>query len=210
MIRRTCLLAACAAVAAIWFGVPALADNINPPFWSGFPGTTFEQYEFSTSNPNPSPDLVNNPFGTPQATVIPGFMQTWQETFAGRQGVWPLSGTIEVWIPNQPQPNPEKDIWVQLDWQPQAQGNRPTVWELDSQIQSTLLQENLLPNNWIHSTYQITLPYNPTHETVRVDGGIMVDELVIHTICVPEPSSVVLLAAGAFSLLAYVWRRRRS
>jgi len=37
----------------------------------------------------------------------------------GRQGVWPLSGEIWIDFPNQPEPLPFKDIYIQLTWEEQ-------------------------------------------------------------------------------------------
>jgi hypothetical protein len=141
----------------------------------------------------------------PTLSAIPGALQEWQATWDGATGVWPLSGTMYVDIPNNPVANPYKDIWVQLTWEPQAIGNVPTVWETDSSTYGSLVNQQALSGGWIHSTYLIHLVPNPDSELVRIDGGIMVDQLVIDTICVPEPGSLALLALGG---VAWLLRRR--
>ena len=96
-----------------------------------------------------------------------------------------------------------------------APGNRPTVWETISGTNSVLVNEIMLEptgelppegTNWIHSAFSMRIYPNPSFEIVRIDGGIMVDEVVIDTICVPEPRTLGLLGLG---VLTSVFRRRR-
>ena len=189
------------------------ADDLYPPLWRGDPGSTFQMWEFLTPDPNAVPDVWDNIYGMPIAEVTPGTGQEWWDIYGDRQGVWPLSGTIEVPINNQPLPLPYKDILVQLTWSQQVSTSIPVVWDLVSGVQGTLVNEiDLGPTGepygdgtWYHSTYLIHLEPNPDFEIVKIDGTIMVDELVIDTICFPEPASLGLLALGGLAML----RRRR-
>jgi hypothetical protein len=55
--------------------------------------------------------------------------------------------------------------------------------------------------NWWHSTYNLRIYPNPDFEILRIDGTVMVDQIVIDTICIPEPAALILLAFGGLLLL---------
>lgn len=187
---------------------PAWADDLNPPAWRGQPGTTFQEWKFLNDNPTPSPDLVNNPYGQPSSHVWPGTDQHWWSTWGGRPGVWPLSGTSEFYLPNAP-PNDYKDVWIQITWAKQAFASAPILTSNPGGTIQLLHQIDIGPTNepppaganWWHSTYNIRIYPNPTFETIRIDGTIMVDQVVIDTICAPEPASLGLLLMGGVALL---------
>lgn len=193
-------------VLVLSFSAVALADDLNPPAWRGQPGSTWGEWVFSTNNPHEAPVAGFNPFGNPFMNAQPGFLQQWQPIFDGRQGVWPLSGVIEVDIPNNPVANPEKWIQVQITWKPQAAGEVPGIGAhigpigTPNPFNGALKSQQLLPDGWTYSIYDIVLTPNPSREIVRVDGAIMVDQLVIDTICIPEPLTLSLLAVGGLLL----------
>lgn len=186
----------------------ALGDDLNPPPWRGDPGSTFGKWEFSTNDPNPLPEPgYLYPWGLPTTSVVPGLLQNWMPEWEGRIGVWPLSGEIVTDIPNRPLPLPYKDIWIQLTWAQQAPNTWPAVSELRFGVPATLVQELPLPGGvWFHSTYLIHLEPNPDWERILITGAVNVDEMVIDTICVPEPTTLGLLVIGAIAL----FHRRRS
>ena len=189
----------------------SFADDIHPPPWQrGSDGTTMAQWEFLTSDPNPIPDILSNRYGPTIMSVYPGVGQAWWEIWGDRDGVWPLSGTIEIEIANRPEPLPYKDIWVQVTWAEQAPGTAPYVWETISGLDAQLIDEiplgptaELPPagDTWWHSTYLIHIEPNPDFEIVRIDGAVMIDEIVIDTICIPEPATLGLLLIGGLALL---------
>ncbi len=186
------------------------ADDIHPPLWRAQPGTTYARWEFSTPDLNPLPDEFVNPNGTPATEIFPG--HDWLHEYGGRFGVWPLSGLIVVDIPNFPPPNPHKVVWVQVTWSSPSPYAEPDVDELLFGRAGELIRRKPLPPDqdiqWWHDTYRLTIVPNPPREVIRLQGAIWVDELVIDTICVPEPSSLAFLG-GTMGFLGLVVRRRR-
>ena len=108
----------------------ASADDLYPPPWRGMPGSTMQAWEFSVETVPGTPvlpDIDLNPIAPALAYPYPGTGQAWTDVWGGRQGIWPLSGTVEVEIPNFDVPNPYKEIWVQLTWAKQVSSSKPVV-----------------------------------------------------------------------------------
>ncbi len=193
------------------------ADDINPPtLWQrGEPGSTFQQWEFSSDNLNPAPDFLDNPNGTPVLTIYPA--HAWEEEWGGHSGVWPLSGALQTEIPNNRIPNDYKLIQIQLTWSTEVPVPVSPVFIIESDptgevtildAETIILGPTGVPGagpDWFHTTYLFEIVPNPNIETITISGTIMVDELVIDTICVPEPATLSLLGAGSLLLI----RRKR-
>ena len=88
-------------------------------------GCTSQTWNFSTSTDPigiPSECPCDNPYGTPTATLSTTGSSDffgWLAAYDGRDGVWrgePLQ--IELMIPNQAVPNPYKEIYLEMDFQP--------------------------------------------------------------------------------------------
>jgi len=204
-----------------------LAEDLNPPPWRGQWSTTVQYWEFMTGDPGPLPPdgpgpLVDDPVGPPyeqpgylpstELTVVPGPGMEWIQVdeISGRVGIWPLSGVIDVIVDNHdPKPENEKWIWIQLTWRAQDIGEYPII-HLDDPSGNIygpvdpFLEEDL-GLGWTLSKYFYVLDWNPEWESVHIEGTIDVDELVIDTWCIPEPGTMVLLAAGLPLLLRRKW-----
>jgi hypothetical protein len=187
--------------------------DLTPPEWRGDDGSVWASWDFETSETSPAPDMGSNPYGDTILTASPGTGQEWQATLDGAVGVWPLSGNIIIEVDNRPELQPEKLVWIQLTWQRQAPENLPPlVWVaydssstgfLDPEVEFQRTEAGM--ENWTYSLYKVTLDYNPTHETINIQGGVNVDSVVIDTLCIPEPATVGFLGLGALAL----YRRRK-
>lgn len=182
---------------------PALADDIVHPWWRDDARTTYERWEFGTNaNPVPADEYIGE-FSTPQAAIPIG---DWRADKHGRQGVWKLSGEMLLEVENYPEPFEEKRVWIQVTWA----GELPTVeaWgetDIQDSVLATLVSQTLLEDPWVHTTFEVVLTPNPTFETIFIHGGAYVDEVVIDTICIPEPVTLWLLALGGLAVI----RRKR-
>lgn len=206
-----------------------LADDLEPPGWRDNDNaednrSTYQRWEFETpddgigsltgllpdspyTNPQFDPlNPVNAPLG---AIIMPKDGDDWRDELNGRTGVWPLSGTISIQIPNYSD-GPEKTIWIQLTWMPQIQDAVPEIIAMTNYqpfvpAGDPLIEQPAGPadTDWIHSTYLITVQPNPEFEMISISGDIYVDEMVIDTIC-PEPATMVLLGLA----VPFVLKRR--
>jgi len=217
--KPLCLLAA-AALAA-----PALAEDLQPPWWRGEISTTSQVWEFDDPavtmpgtpiRPDGPAPGGQPPLDSTQLIWDPGPppWDQWMERDEGRFGVIGLSGWIDIIVDNHdPRPENEKWIWVQLTWRPQDQGEVPIFEAIDPQpIQAPRIVEEIPLDadpvlGWRETTYAWELDWNPPDERFIISGTINVDELVIDTWCVPEPTSAAMLLVGL--PVAIWWCRRR-
>jgi hypothetical protein len=204
--------------AAVVFGISAAtvrADDIYPPPWQrNQPNTTRQAWTFSTdANPLPPDEDFFNPNGTPHVTIT-GTGNVWRSLYDNHVGVWTLGGadsSMDLGIPNTAyDPEKQKELWTQITWQPEY-ANEPAPVVVVDGIQSLPVTTYPEGNGgWFQSVYDTWLPFNPSYEDVIVTGSYDLGEIVVDTRCVPEPSSLALLAMGGFSLAAFLWRRKQS
>jgi len=218
-----------------WLVVPAVADDIRIPEWRGEWSTTYQYWDFLTPNAgDPSdplggvkPDgpgpLVEGQPGQPYEQegylpstmlwVTPGPGMQWlpdDPTGTNRRGIWPLSGSMEVVVDNHKPVNPYKLVWLQLTWHAQE---IPCNWSIGNFNPAPLPEDLRLVDHidhadgWTTTIYEWYLRPNPPDERFTISGNIYVDQLVIDTWCVPEPSTLAMLLG--VSLMALGWRRKK-
>jgi hypothetical protein len=140
----------------------------------------------------------------------------------GREGVAQLSGDLNFIIPNTPEShNLNKLMQVQVTWLPEVTGARPEL-HADTpgglRISDWLQTDQILGDGWIHTTFEgsgfdrmppLDGPFNPLGEQFTLSGNIYVDQVVIDTVCIPEPGQLALGAVMVVVGAGYAWRRYR-
>lgn len=193
----------------------AVADDLVPPPWQrGMPNSTYQEWDFPDGQLQPANPGYINPNGVP--IQIPGGTTgptAWQPTFAGRTGVWCIgpNGELVFMIPNNPVPENEKHIWAQITWFVAPGDPSVTVVPFGPPAgQARTVGTIDLAEGWHHSTFEFILPEQPEVEFFHIvnhlpDTNVYIDQVVIDTLCVPEPASMAAVALGLGALI----RRRR-
>jgi hypothetical protein len=141
--------------------------------------------------------------------------------FQGRSDVNAVEGGASYfYLDNSDLPRPEKRIRIQVTWWSGGDDIEATnVWfsgpswpsgDPDAGFEWVPSQEYTHADNWVTSAFDFTLEPNPSQEVIGIysSGYVYLDQVVIDTWCVPEPSTLVLLATAAVGLLLFVRRRR--
>jgi len=202
--------------------VSVSAEDLLPPGWRGDANSTLQIWEFSDDT-NPAPaDVDQNSYGDPEATIYGNFElplrdTRWLAEDMGHHGVWKIGTSMGLSIPNDPELRELKQIRLQVTYDggcsPDLSPEIDVVASDNAVItEFQLVQQTALDNVYTHAVYDLELRPNPSDEVVwilpRYDN-VYVDEVVIDTICVPEPSTLLLLVVGAAGILVYVLKRKR-
>ncbi len=176
-------------------GASAAADDLNPPPWRGYEGSTMQHWSFDTqpgSWSNIPPEIVNNPYGSPNAAActFPCGNPGWNDTYYGRQGVLRFE-RLNLDIPNRAEPLQGKDIWLQAVFYDDG-------FDLDAEVTPqgpdsysvTLLSEETTPleGNWVYKFFKWEITPNPDSEIIELTASgkemlVRVDQIVVDTIC---------------------------
>ncbi len=205
----------------------ARADDVDPPSWRGGPLSTFAQWEFEIVTDDNPPQIVDNPFapfgdGPAPPNVFEAVDDDDPETYLsdfppGMFGEPGSDGNIYGGrLPNFIDEEPLKYIRFQVTWlseNPTGPDDRPIVtvegFEAGVSIPGVLVDQydaSIFSGGlWGAVTvYDFELRPNPDFEdfqiaTTRPD--IYLDQVVVDTISLPEPSSFLLLGLSSVALL---------
>ena len=203
------------------------------PDWRGEPGTTWSVWDDWAQYPGPMPPdaFTANPAGvaSPYATADPDsafLLDSWTDGLGeNRWNVLHIVGDDELGfhLDNYDRNFPEKLVRIQISHD--SDHARPLAFNVllgyDGVTFPIHVPADLVavtePPGWVTAAYEFSVEPNPQWEEIYLkfdwdpahDPSAYVDQVVIDTWCIPEPSTLVLLSAGAVGLLACAWRRRR-
>jgi len=200
------LLLSCSALATI--------SDLNPASWRTDPAgqfaTTLQGWSFDDGAALTVPELVSNSFGAPTMEIVAG---TYMQSYMGRDGVlrYTAAGEIGISIPNSD--NTEegtwKQIWLQVIYSdPYGAGFDIPVVTVPGYDTFERVSSQDLGDGFVLDTYDIIIRPNPTEEELimfPIQCAMYVDEIVVDTICVPEPATLLVLSLGGLVAL----RRRK-
>lgn len=192
---------------------PAMADDLFPPDWRGEPNSQTAEWDTWLTCGEPD-DWISNP---PEIGMPSGEWGNRHDEFAGRFGVLDIGADDEVKfdLDNYNNNNPEKLIRIQITFNA-IEGGRPIAVDICVNNEPDDMYVPLAPvethdhgMGWVTEAYDIVLMPNPESETIGLKFAsypAFVDQVVIDTICIPEPATMGLLVLGGIGVLM---RRRR-
>lgn len=185
------------------------------PWWNrGDPGSTHQAWAFVGSDNPATPEVEGNPYGIALATISTGDFEPdpqWYDNLLGRQGVWHAESTVEILleIPNQAVSNPEKEIYLEIDFLGELSNFAAYPVPFGGVVELISQEIEIVDTNWKKLTALWRVEPNPDLEFLCYSfsgiGGVGVDYVIVDTICVPEPLTICLLGLGGLLL-----RRRRT
>jgi len=217
---RKALLAAVCALAVM--AQAAWADDLYAPAYRGMTGSTTQEWDFITAGtPRPqstyyydAPDgtggITNNPFAKAQGTAA----QAWIYGGAWQGGMWSNADVLEFSIPDDMAAGPGtwKDLRLQVTFLAAAAVEPEVMVYHGSQDFSPI---SSMVYDLGGGRYQLVQDWrtepNPIQEYVEVTHaatGFAVDQVVIDTICTPEPATLCFLGAGLAGLVTRRLRRK--
>ncbi len=227
------------------------ADYNNPPGWENDPYFTHQSWSFTDSSNPSAPDSGYVSPGSPVFNLTAA-NHTWVDDLGmvydpsfnplgQRQGGWRVDGPSgirdverEDWftidIPNTPNPNLTKEIWIELTFMVKNLGHAGTISnDVDLQIFADGISDgdhqfdylgsieeglggSLQGEIWVRSASTFSFFPQPGNETITLSGWlddgfyVVLDQVDVDTRCIPEPATLSLLGMGVLALV----RRRKN
>jgi hypothetical protein len=202
------LVAALAAAAA--------GEDIFPADYRGQEGYAAQEWDFITSGDTgyggySAPDgvggITDNPYGPVMANATGGTYL--EDQGPGPGGAW-QGGSLMFFVPNRLEPDPDSWKWLRVQVTASGPGFSVNAGSTGGEQWSRLDEQSAdLGSGWQAYAIDWLCEPNPDAEsvTIALDAGTAVSEVIIDTVCIPEPVTLMLTAAGAASVLR---RRRKS
>lgn len=216
--KKTFILVVAVLAAAFTSVVSATIINDTAPTWRGQPNTTYQAWGFDTAAATPAvlEAGCDNDYGTPSLTingVSTGFppVTYWKNTDNGHQGVWRMYGDsyAQIFLPNVPVINDQKIVQLQITYYASGYtGADPELFVFSSPAYTNLVvnqisKVQLDEHYYYHAIWEIVIEPNPYEETLYIlprDCTIYIDEIIVDTICIPEPATIAVLTLGGLLL----------
>jgi len=220
----------------MFVGGPALADDVRVPAWRGSPGSVLTEFDtWATAPADPAVFVPDSFTQWPADPLLDGAIAEPDgvgaqvlASFESRSTVLelPKDRTLMIELDNFDQQNPYKTVQVQITYH--DSGCAPWwlyvdyAWDNDDDdfdLPIHDLQDKVtydLENGWKALAFTFAIEPNPWEEQIEVrffDFGAAtktvsyIDQVVVDTICLPEPGSLALFALVG---LALAGRRRPS
>jgi len=200
---------------------PMWATDLDNPY--GEPWIEWPCGEYEVEDPSGVTGIVTAVVTVDWVDYMPPWGETPDDAIPGvptvHIGVYDAEGngdtsrpvTVSIWIPNDPEDRPVKKIFWQMtsDKSPTPQGDPPTTNPPGTSVPTGIPHYKHDATNWYTYNGMNEIRPNPDGEwlTFELVHSTNIEEIVIKTICMPEPATLGLLAAGG--LMMFVRRRRR-
>jgi len=212
------------------FCVSTLASPSSKVWWDrSDPGAVYAEWYFSTPDNPATPESYSGP-GVPQALIDPSGVSHslepgWYGTYLGKTGVWHGDLTmVNLSLDNIPNQNPYKEIWVKVcfrgellpndnfpNFPPEeygpmvypglVTGGDPSMFDVVEIGREYSFDEDM----WRILEIGWRIYPNPDFEDIFLafhNSGADIDYIIVDTICIPEPATLLILGLGSVMLLA--------
>jgi hypothetical protein len=213
------LLAIVPVLAVLVLAPVARAEDVFDPPWGDVDPSrvTWQDWEFYVeAKVDVEPDDYENPYGTPLLTMDP--VDSWEGWGVAGNPSW--DGTLTSWhvggddpakhsiqIHNNPDPDGvRKEVWVQVTstGAPISVGGQPGHGATTTPGGDPfLLGTDATGATWSVYPYLVTFPGNPSMEYIEIwfEPCTWIEEIIIHTRCVPVPEPSLMAILGLAGLL---------